>query len=151
MIALASMFIGWRRSGRNSSLRLFRPRLENRKSETEADEGDVRKRSDRNTDMNEQKISRTIEILNPEGMHARPADLFAKCAGRFDSTVTVVKSDGERIDGKSILSLLTLAAVQGTQLQIEASGDDAAKAVEALGELVDSGFDASKLDLGSAT
>ena len=101
--------------------------------------------------MNENNISRIVEITNPEGMHARPADLFAKCAGRFDSTITVVKPDGERIDGKSILSLLTLAAVQGTQLTIEAAGDDAAKAVETLGELVDSGFDASKLDLGSTT
>lgn len=101
--------------------------------------------------MNEQQISRTVEILNPEGMHARPADLFAKCAGRFDSSIAVIKQDGERINGKSILDLLTLAAVQGTQLKIEAAGDDAAQAVEALGELVDSGFDASKLDLGSTT
>ena len=101
------------------------------------------------TDMNEQNSSRQVEITNPEGMHARPADLFAKCAGRFASTVTVVKTDGERIDGKSILSLLTLAAVQGTQLTIEAAGADAAQAVDTLGELVDSGFDASKLDLGS--
>jgi len=73
-------------------------------------------------------------------MHARPADLFAKCASKFQSKVTVIKPDGERIDGKSILSLLTLAAVQGTPLTIEATGADAAEAVEALGTLISSEF-----------
>lgn len=103
------------------------------------------------TNMNEQNASTTVEIKNPEGMHARPADLFAKCAGRFNSTITVIKPDGETIDGKSILSLLTLAAVQGTKLQIEATGPDASDAVQALSDLVGSGFDASQLDMGTAT
>ena len=101
--------------------------------------------------MNEQNASKTVEIVNPEGMHARPADLFAKCAGKFTSTIAVIKPDGESIDGKSILSLLTLAAVKGTKLQIDATGPDASEAVQALSDLVGSGFDASEMDMGSAT
>ena len=77
---------------------------------------------------------------NPQGLHARPADLFVKLAGRFASTIPVIK-DGERVDGKSILAILTLAAVQGTQLRIEATGPDADEALHALAELFLRNFD----------
>ena len=83
---------------------------------------------------------RTVIVGNPQGLHARPADLFVKLASRYQSTVVVIK-DGERVDGKSILAILTLAAVQGTQLRIEATGPDAEDALTALAELFLRDFD----------
>ena len=64
--------------------------------------------------MADGKISRTVVVTNPQGLHARPADLFVKLASQYQATIEVIK-DGERVDGKSILAILTLAAVQGTQ------------------------------------
>ena len=69
----------------------------------------------------------------------RPAYLLAEMAGKFECEITVAKDD-MRIDGKSVLSILTLGAAKGTEVLIEASGPDAEKAVSALSELVESGF-----------
>ncbi len=90
--------------------------------------------------MAEAVVSRTVVVSNQQGLHARPADLFVKLAGQFESKIEVIK-DNERVDGKSILEILTLAARQGTQLTIEATGPDADNALEALAELVESGFE----------
>ena len=79
-------------------------------------------------------------IKNPQGLHARPADLFARTASKFDSTIEVIKG-GERVDGKSILSILTLVAEQGTELSIEAKGPDAQAALRELVALVEAGFE----------
>ena len=89
--------------------------------------------------MSEPRASRTIVIAKPEGLHARPAELFAKLASQFESTIELIK-DGQRVDAKSILDILTLAAVQGTELKLEAVGHDAVEAVDALVEMVDSNF-----------
>jgi phosphotransferase system HPr (HPr) family protein len=83
--------------------------------------------------------SRTVIVTNDNGLHLRPAHQFVELASRFNSRVEVVK-DGQRVDGKSVLSMLTLAAVKGCQLVVEATGADAAAAVKALAELVQSGF-----------
>jgi phosphotransferase system HPr (HPr) family protein len=80
-------------------------------------------------------VSRIVVVGNPQGLHARPADLFVKLASQYQAIVEVIK-DGERVDGKSILAILTLAAVQGTQLRIEATGPDAEAAIDALAQLV---------------
>ena len=80
-------------------------------------------------------VSRTVVVGNPQGLHARPADLFVKLASQYQAIIEVIK-DGERVDGKSILAILTLAAVQGTQLRIEATGPDAETAIDALAQLV---------------
>jgi phosphocarrier protein len=90
--------------------------------------------------MTEQTISRTVVVTNPQGLHARPADLFVKTAKQYQSVIEVIK-DGERVDGKSILNILTLAVVAGSQLQIEATGPDADAALNALTELVLRNFD----------
>jgi phosphocarrier protein len=66
--------------------------------------------------------------------------MFARTASRFSSSIEVVKG-GERVDGKSILSILTLVAEQGTELSIEANGPDAQDALRALVELVERGFE----------
>lgn len=85
------------------------------------------------------RATRTVVVTNPQGLHARPADLFVKTATRFASKIELVKGR-ERVDGKSILSLLTLAAVAGTQLLIEADGPDAEQALDALARLVEQNF-----------
>ncbi len=90
--------------------------------------------------MADECASRTVVVGNPQGLHARPADMFVKLASRYQSTIVVIK-DGERVDGKSILAILTLAAMQGTQLRIEATGPDAEDALTALAELVLRDFD----------
>ena len=63
---------------------------------------------------------------------ARPSNMFSGSRTRIDSEIEVVK-DGERVDGKSILAILTLVALQGTELSIEARGQDAD---EAFGRLI---------------
>ncbi len=77
-----------------------------------------------------------VTVANPQGLHARPADAFARLANQFVSVIDVVK-EGQRVNGKSILDLLMLAAEEGTVLIIEARGDDAEDAIEALGRLME--------------
>jgi len=72
-----------------------------------------------------------IIIRNKIGLHARPAAQFVKMAEGFDSDIWVSK-DGVRVNGKSILSLLTLAAEEGSVVLLEADGPDEAEALEAL-------------------
>jgi phosphotransferase system HPr (HPr) family protein len=87
---------------------------------------------------------RSVTVSNPQGMHARPAELFARLALTFDSEIEVLR-DGHRVDAKSILNILTLGAVQGTELILEARGDDASVAVDSLAKLVESGFSSDHL------
>ncbi len=72
----------------------------------------------------------------------RPAYLFAETAGKFESKIELVKDD-IRIDGKSVLSILTLGATQGTKVFVEATGADAPQAIEVLEGLLVSGFPAT--------
>lgn len=70
----------------------------------------------------------------------RPAGQFAKLASQFDSKIALVKGD-RRVDGKSILDIITLDAESGSQICIEAVGADAEASLDALAELVEQGFD----------
>ena len=90
--------------------------------------------------MNELSAARTVRVSNPQGLHARPADLFVRVASQFESDIGVWRGS-ERVDGKSILGILTLAAEQGTELKIDATGADADAAITALVELVENGFE----------
>ena len=76
-------------------------------------------------------VKKKVKILNPQGLHARPASIFVKMANGFESDIAV-KKGSEKVDGKSIMGLLMLAANQGSVVEIEASGPDAEKAVHAL-------------------
>jgi phosphotransferase system HPr (HPr) family protein len=87
----------------------------------------------------ETKATRTVKITNPQGLHVRPADMFVKRAINFQSKIEVIK-DNERVDGKSILAILMLAAEAGTELRLEAVGPDAEAALESLAELVHQNF-----------
>jgi len=84
-------------------------------------------------------ISRTVTIVNQLGMHARAAAKFVHLATRFDSTIRVIR-DSKVMDGKSIMGILLLAAARGTTITVEAVGVDEQAAVEALVQLVESGF-----------
>jgi len=83
---------------------------------------------------------RTVAIVNPLGLHARPAAEFVKLASRFRADVHVEK-DGMTVNGKSIMGVMTLAAECGSAIRIRAVGDDADAALAALVDLVDRGFD----------
>ena len=85
-------------------------------------------------------LSREVVVANAQGLHARPADLLAREARKWRSRIELV-GDAQRVDGKSILELLTLAAESGTRLVIEATGPDAREALEAIGVLFERKFD----------
>ena len=76
-----------------------------------------------------------VQVGNRLGLHARAAAKFVHVANGFRSKIMVSK-DSSRVDGKSILGLLTLAAARGSRLRLSAEGDDAAEALRALVELV---------------
>jgi phosphotransferase system HPr (HPr) family protein len=82
---------------------------------------------------------RQVEITNSWGLHVRPAQKFVELASRYQADIRVRHKGIER-DGKSILSVMTLAAECGTHLEIEARGPDADAAVEALAGLVSARF-----------
>jgi phosphocarrier protein len=85
-------------------------------------------------------ISRTVEIVNERGLHARASAKFVKLAGSFDADVTVSR-DGHTVDARSIMGLMMLAAGPGCCIDIVAEGAEAQAAVEALAELVAARFD----------
>ena len=82
---------------------------------------------------------RQVEITNFLGLHFRPATKFVELASRFQADIRV-RFNGNDVDGKSFLSLTTLAAECGTLLELEARGPDATEAVEALADLVSARF-----------
>jgi phosphocarrier protein HPr len=83
--------------------------------------------------------SRSVPVVNQLGMHARAAAKFVHLAARYQSHITVARESRE-MDGKSIMGLLLLAAALGSVVTISADGADEQEAVEALSELVASGF-----------
>ena len=85
-------------------------------------------------------VSRQVTVVNALGLHARAAARFVKVASRFRSQVRVTRGQ-HTMDGKSILGLLLLAASRGSELTIASDGPDEAEAVEALGALVERGFE----------
>lgn len=80
-----------------------------------------------------------VQIINRLGLHARAAARLVHVANRFSSTITVSKGSS-RVDGKSILGLLTLAASKGTRLRLAAAGDDEEEALAELGRLISDRF-----------
>ena len=80
-----------------------------------------------------------LEVVNPLGLHARPAAKVVECANRFSSDITL-RYDNREIDAKSIMLVLMLAAGQGSQIGLRVSGQDQAAALEAMEALFSSGF-----------
>ncbi|MGB8960173.1 MAG: HPr family phosphocarrier protein [Candidatus Aminicenantales bacterium] len=85
-------------------------------------------------------LDKTVTIRNKLGLHARAAVKFVNLANRFGASVKIVK-DGDEIDGKSILGILTLAATQGTTIRLITAGKDEEAAMAALMELIANRFD----------
>ncbi len=86
-----------------------------------------------------QKIEKEITIVNPLGLHARPAALFVKVASRFRCDVWV-KKESEEVNGKSIMGLMMLAAGQGSKLHVRCEGPDAERAMEEIEQLINAHF-----------
>jgi len=74
------------------------------------------------------RITKELVVTNKLGIHARPAAMFVRTASKFDCDIYVEK-DGERVNGKSIMGLMMLAAGPGSKLLLTAEGEDAARAV----------------------
>ena len=87
-----------------------------------------------------QPVVRVLEIRNQKGLHARAAAMFVHTAEKFDAEVRVTRGGGEPCDGTSILDLLMLAAGPGTTITVEATGPQAAEAIDALAALVNGRF-----------
>ncbi|MBE8952531.1 MAG: HPr family phosphocarrier protein [Quinella sp. 1Q7] len=81
----------------------------------------------------------TTSIENKTGIHARPASVFVQTASKFKSKVQL-KAKGKTVDAKSILMIMSMGLVKGTEITICADGPDEAEAVAALKKLVDDKF-----------
>jgi phosphocarrier protein HPr len=84
-------------------------------------------------------LTKSVEVTNALGLHARAAARFVHLATRFSSQIRVSRAS-KVMDGKSIMGILLLAAARGTTLTISADGPDEASAVDSLVQLVESGF-----------
>ena len=89
--------------------------------------------------MEQPQATRVLRVGIPEGLHMRAAMEVAKLLGRFNSQVVLVK-EGQRIDGRDVLQILSLAAVQYEELTAEASGTQAEEALAALAALFEKNF-----------
>jgi phosphocarrier protein HPr len=85
------------------------------------------------------EVSGRFEIKNRLGMHARAAAEFVQLANRYDAEIKVRKGEVEA-NGKSIMSVLTLAALQGEYIEVAAFGTDCEEAIKALGRLIEELF-----------
>ncbi len=84
-------------------------------------------------------VSRDFTISNKLGLHARPSAQLTQTAGRFASDIHLSRN-GRRVNAKSIMGVMMLAAGKGATVTVEAEGEDAEQAVEAIGRLIESGF-----------
>jgi len=85
------------------------------------------------------ELTEDLTIINPLGMHARPAAALVQTVLRFSSDV-YLQMDGHRVNAKSIMGLLTLAAAQGCRVTVICKGEDARQAMDAVKDLIASGF-----------
>lgn len=83
--------------------------------------------------------TQTVKIINKLGLHARASSKFTQIASQFQSEVWVTRN-GKRINGKSIMGLMMLAAAKGTEIEIETNGLDEVAAMNALVELINDYF-----------
>jgi phosphocarrier protein HPr len=86
-----------------------------------------------------QTVTKEFEVLNKYGIHARPAALLVKTAGKFRCEVTIGKA-GSEVSAKSIMGLLTIEGHQGVRLLVRTSGEDAAEAMAEIAELFEKRF-----------
>ena len=82
---------------------------------------------------------RSVQVVNKNGVHARPAAEIVKLAAKYRSEITLARDDLE-VNGKSIMGVMMLAAECGATLTLKADGDDAEQAVDAIAQLISSRF-----------
>ena len=85
-------------------------------------------------------ISKDFKISNKLGLHARPSAQLTQIAGRYESEVFIAKN-GRRVNAKSIMGVMMLAAGPGSTVTVDAEGPDEQQALDAIGQLIESGFD----------
>lgn len=85
-------------------------------------------------------IKKKVSIVNEAGLHARPAAALVKTASKFQSDF-YIHMYGYRVNGKSILGVMTLAAEKGAELELEINGSDEKEAAKAITKLIENGFD----------
>jgi phosphocarrier protein len=83
--------------------------------------------------------SKSFEVKNKLGLHARAAAQFVRVSSKYDSDIRI-KKDGYEVDGKSILGVLSLAAIKGSTIEILTEGDDSQQAFEEISALIECGF-----------
>jgi phosphocarrier protein len=94
--------------------------------------------------VNSNGLETTLLVRHEHGLHARPADLFVRCANSFESTIGVYnisRNPEKKSNAKSILGVLSLGVRGGDSVRILAEGTDATAAIEALTKLIDSNFE----------
>jgi len=84
-------------------------------------------------------VERTVQILNKNGLHARPAAEIVKLAAKYRSEITISR-DGTEVNGKSIMGVMMLAAECGASILLRADGEDAEQAVDAIATLLANKF-----------
>lgn len=85
-------------------------------------------------------VTKQVEFINKTGLHARPASDFVMLAKKYESKITICKEGGEPVNAKSVVRLLAEGIGHGTKAELAAEGPDEAEAIEALADLVASGF-----------
>jgi phosphocarrier protein len=92
-----------------------------------------------NPEISSKIIERSVQIKNKMGIHARPAAMLVQMAGKYSSEISIIKDD-IKVDGKSIMGVMMLAAEYGSTIIIQAEGEDAEEVVEKLVDIVESKF-----------
>jgi phosphocarrier protein HPr len=80
-------------------------------------------------------VSKEFTIVNKLGLHARASATLVRIASKYSAEVTIAR-EGQAVNGKSILGMMTLAAAQGTKVQVVCKGDDEKEAIEAIGACI---------------
>ena len=91
-------------------------------------------------DILDKALIRKVTIKNRAGLHARPISKFVEVASNYSASLTV-RCNGQVVDGKSIIQLMTLAAGYGTEIELVSDGSDSTELLESLENLIVSGFD----------
>lgn len=84
-------------------------------------------------------VRRVVQVVNPQGMHARPSALVVRIANQFRSVISLER-EGTKVDAKSMMDVMMLACPKGSQITLSACGEDAEAAIDALAELFRTGF-----------
>lgn len=87
----------------------------------------------------QERVERTMTVVNPLGLHARAAAQLVKLTSRLPCEVTL-ESEGQQVNGKSIMGVLMLAAAQGTDVLVTCAGEKASESIQAIADLFAAGF-----------